>query len=69
MNRPEKLNLSIFINLEEAAPLLVSSTDTKGTKLYTFIFCIVLFPVLTIVGGNWENIAARILFNFGLRAG
>ena len=27
----------------------ISSTDTKGTKLYIFIFYTVLFPFLTIV--------------------
>ena len=34
---------------QEVAPTLVSSTDTKGTKLHIFIFCTVLFPFLTIV--------------------
>ena len=34
---------------QEVAPPLVSSTDTKGTKLYIFIFYTVLFPFLTIV--------------------
>ena len=33
----------------KVAPPLVSSTDTKGTKLYIFIFYTVLFPFLTIV--------------------
>jgi hypothetical protein len=31
---------------QEVAPPLVSTTDTKSTKLHIFIFCTVLFPFL-----------------------
>ena len=34
--------------------ILIFSTDTKGTKLYIFIFCTVLFPFLTIVDEKYS---------------